>query len=63
MSDHGFDFGTTHHHNADNAWIATNLSFNNRDGTMRDIAPTVLEYLGVNWKELKPELRGKSLLE
>jgi bisphosphoglycerate-independent phosphoglycerate mutase (AlkP superfamily) len=72
MTDHGLDEGSIIHANAPDAWMATNLPVhplyyqqkNQRAfGTMRDVAPTVLDYYGIDYKSRVPQIRGKSLLQ
>jgi predicted AlkP superfamily phosphohydrolase/phosphomutase len=72
MADHGFDPGSRVHENAPDAWMATNLPVhylyyqqkNQRAfGTMRDVAPTILDYYGIDYKTRVPQIRGKSLLQ
>jgi predicted AlkP superfamily phosphohydrolase/phosphomutase len=72
MADHGFDPGARGHANAPDAWMATNLPvhelyYQQQDqrafGTMRDVAPTILAYYGINYKTRVPQIRGKSLLQ
>jgi hypothetical protein len=72
MNDHGFDVGGYNHYNAPDCWMVTNLpvdpAYRVQDrqrafGTMRDIAPTILEWYSVDWQSRQPGMRGKSLLE
>jgi predicted AlkP superfamily pyrophosphatase or phosphodiesterase len=71
-NDHGFDVGEYNHYNAPDCWMITNLPvdpvYRLQDrqrafGTMRDIAPTILEWYSVDWQSRQPRMRGKSLLE
>ena len=72
MTDHGFDPGARVHENAPDAWMATNLPVHElyyqqqgqrAFGTMRDVAPTILAYYGIDYKIRVPQIRGKSLLQ
>lgn len=71
-ADHGFDEGQDGHQDADDIWMVTNLPVHpayvdqanqKAFGTMRDLAPTVLSYYGIDYSSLIPRLRGKSLLK
>lgn len=61
-SDHGFDEGKREHKHADGVFIASNLPSKLKDGTQGDLAPTIYELLGIDWKEFSPPLPGRSLL-
>ncbi len=74
ITDHGFDEGKTSHDNAPDGWMFTNLPIEpayadqnpNKQiawGTNRDIVPTLYEWLGIDYSEKKPQIRGKSLLQ
>jgi predicted AlkP superfamily pyrophosphatase or phosphodiesterase len=60
-SDHGFDVATTHHGKATHAFLATNDPKVTSAGEQRDIAPTILQALGVDVSTITPALPGKSL--
>jgi len=71
VADHGFDEGETIHRNSPDAWMAGNIPFdssywlNDRQkafASLIDWRPTLLEFLGINWKNYTPVMRGKSLL-
>ncbi len=71
MADHGFDEDATGHPNAPDAWMITDIpidpayvqqSDQKAFGTLRDVAPTILEHFGFNWRSFMPRLRGKSLV-
>ncbi len=71
-ADHGFDEGKEGHQDADDLWMVTNLPVHSAYldqknqkafGTMRDLAPTVLSYYGIDYSSFIPRLRGKSLLK
>jgi hypothetical protein len=60
-ADHGFDVGTTHHTNATHIFLASNDPLLMSAGEQRDIAPTLLQALGVDVAKITPALPGKSL--
>lgn len=71
-ADHGFDEGARAHKNAADGWMVTTLpvygGYGLKSGrhrafaTIRDLAPTILQWFGIDWALMVPELRGKSLL-
>lgn len=69
ISDHGFDADLNTHHNAPDAFLATDLPLKQfycegeTTGTMRDAANTILDYYGIDWRSRIPQMRGKSLLK
>ena len=72
IADHGFDEDKNKHYNAPDSWMAGNIPFHRAywldDGqkafaSLIDWRPTLLEFLGINWREYTPMLRGKSLLD
>jgi predicted AlkP superfamily pyrophosphatase or phosphodiesterase len=60
-ADHGFDVGTTHHTNATHVFLASNDPLLLSAGEQKDIAPTLLQVLGVDLGKITPALPGKSL--
>ena len=60
-ADHGFEVRTTHHNKATHIFLATNDPLVASAGEQRDIAPTVLQGLGVDISKITPPLPGKSL--
>jgi hypothetical protein len=74
LTDHGFDEAGFTHHNAPDAWMATNLNVHTdyalkvhekqrAVAAMRDMLPTILEYYGIDYSAFMPQIRGKSLLK
>jgi hypothetical protein len=72
VADHGFDEDKDYHRNAADAWIAGNIGFDRAYwlqndqkayASLTDFRPTLLEFLGIDWQEKEPVMRGKSLLE
>jgi predicted AlkP superfamily pyrophosphatase or phosphodiesterase len=72
VADHGFDEDKDYHRNAADAWMAGNIGFDRaywlQDNqkayaSLIDFRPTLLEFLGIDWQEKEPVMRGKSLLE
>ena len=72
VADHGFDENQVIHANAPDSWMAGNIPFHRAywlsDGqkafaSLIDWRPTLLEFLGVNWREYTPMMKGKSLLD
>ena len=70
MADHGFDEDATGHPNAGDAWMITDIPIDpayvqqpdqKAFGTLRDVAPTILEHFGFDWRTFHPPMRGKSL--
>jgi predicted AlkP superfamily phosphohydrolase/phosphomutase len=59
VSDHGFNPNAKHHKSAPASILVTDLPVARR-GTLRDIFPTVLDYLGI---KIPQGIRGNSLLE
>ncbi len=59
--DHGFNEGQKGHSYAPYVFLATNDPKVNRDGDRMDIAPTILERLGINLNTLQPPLTGVPL--
>lgn len=71
VADHGFDEGENIHRNSPDAWMAGNIPFDSAYwlndqqkafASLIDWRPTLLEFLGIDWKIYKPIMRGKSLL-
>jgi hypothetical protein len=60
-ADHGFDVGKSGHGNAPLVFLGTNDKQVTRNGSRADIAPTILDRLGVNLAKLTPPLDGESL--
>jgi len=60
-ADHGFDVGTTHHGKATHIFLASNDPLLTAAGEQRDIAPTILQAMGVDLSSITPALPGKSL--
>jgi len=61
-SDHGFDEGKKTHGNAPYVWLATNDSdLIAKEGDQMDIAPTILERLGIDVAIFQPVMPGKLL--
>ncbi|HEX7599229.1 MAG TPA: alkaline phosphatase family protein [Polyangia bacterium] len=60
-SDHGFDVASTHHSRASHSFLASSDPQLVKSGDQRDIAPTLLQTLGVDPSKLAPPLPGKSL--
>ena len=60
-ADHGFDVATTHHGKATHIFLASNDPQVTSTGEQRDIAPTILQALGVDLSIITPALPGKSL--
>ena len=60
-ADHGFDVGTTRHTKATHVFLASNDPLVATAGEQRDIAPTILQALGVDTSKITPTLPGKSL--
>ena len=60
-ADHGFDVETTHHTKATHIFLASNDPLLMSAGEQRDIAPTLLQALGVEVSKITPALPGKSL--
>jgi predicted AlkP superfamily pyrophosphatase or phosphodiesterase len=60
-ADHGFDVGAKTHQNAPHISLASSDPRIVGPGQQRDIAPTVLQALGVDLATVQPSLPGKSL--
>jgi hypothetical protein len=60
-ADHGFDVGAKGHHNAPYVFLATNDKQVTRAGMRVDVAPTVLDRLGIDLAKIQPALDGESL--
>ena len=60
-ADHGFDEGMKTHADAPYVFLATNDKGIVRRGTRADIAPTILERLGIDLKRIEPLLDGRPL--
>lgn len=72
VADHGFDENKNIHANAPDAWMAGNIPFHRAYwlndeqkafASLIDWRPTLLEFLGIDWKDHTPMMRGKSLLD
>lgn len=70
MADHGFNEGANGHPYAPDAWMITDIPIDpayvqqpdqKAFGTLRDVAPTILQHFGFDWKSFFPDMRGKSL--
>lgn len=70
MADHGFNEDANGHPYAPDAWMLTDIPIDplyiqqpdqKAFGTLRDVAPTLLQYYGFDWKSFFPDMRGKSL--
>jgi len=62
-ADHGFDIGKHAHLDAPFVWLATNDKSVMRRGYQVDIAPTIYESLGIDWRDFEPPLDGNPLNE
>ncbi len=62
-ADHGFDEGMKSHRDAPYVFFATNDSKVIRRGVRADIAPTILDRLGLDLTRIKPPLDGHPLTE
>ena len=60
-ADHGFNIGQKHHEYAPYVFLATNDKQVIRGGTRADIAPTILDRLGVDLSKIEPKLDGEPL--
>jgi len=60
-SDHGFDEGKKTHKNAPHTFLATNDKKIVRGGDQKDIVPTILTEMGIDYTKFDPKLPGKSL--
>jgi hypothetical protein len=60
-ADHGFDEGQKSHRNAPYVFLATNDTKVMRGGFREDVAPTILERMGVDLAKLSPPLDGQAL--
>lgn len=61
-TDHGMDEGGFEHAQAPDTFLATNHKGPLRTGDRKDIAPTILDYFGVNTATIRPPLEGLSLV-
>ncbi|MBI5240641.1 MAG: alkaline phosphatase family protein [Elusimicrobia bacterium] len=61
VTDHGMDAGQKEHFNAPETFLATNLRRRLRPGDRKDVAPTVLDALGLDASSIRPRLDGRSL--
>jgi predicted AlkP superfamily phosphohydrolase/phosphomutase len=70
MADHGFNEDASGHPFAPDAWMITDIPIDpayvqqpdqKAFGTLRDVAPTILQHFGFDWKSFFPDMRGKSL--
>jgi predicted AlkP superfamily pyrophosphatase or phosphodiesterase len=62
-ADHGFEKGSKRHGGATHIFLGTNDPKVSRNGEQRDIAPTVLEAMGVDLSKIKPHLPGAALIK
>lgn len=62
VADHGFDVGSKGHAYAPYVFLATNDKKVIRGGTRADIAPTIMDRLGLDLSTFNPRLDGASLL-
>jgi len=60
-ADHGFEVGTKNHGNATHIFLATSDPSVAQAGQQRDIAPTILQAMGVDLAKITPALPGKPL--
>jgi hypothetical protein len=60
-ADHGFDVGSKNHSHATHIFLASNDKRVKGPGEQQDIAPTVLDAMGVDIAKLTPALPGRSL--
>jgi len=60
-SDHGMDENGIEHHNAPTTFLATNNKKSLINGDRKDIAPTIYEEYGLDYRKFTPLLDGKSL--
>ena len=60
-ADHGFEVGTKNHGNAPHIFLATSDPSVAQAGLQRDIAPTILQAMGVDLAKIRPVLPGKPL--
>jgi len=60
-ADHGFDIDGTSHRHAPYVFLGTNDKKVIRGGSRADIAPTILDRLGVDLSKINPPLDGESL--
>jgi hypothetical protein len=60
-SDHGFDEGLKSHQNAPYVFLASNDPNLTRSGWREDIAPTIMDSIGLDLQLLTPVLDGESL--
>jgi predicted AlkP superfamily pyrophosphatase or phosphodiesterase len=60
-ADHGFNIGASGHRYAPYVFLATNDKKVMRSGTRTDIAPTVLDRMGVDLSKIEPRLDGETL--
>ena len=61
VSDHGFDEGRNIHSDAPYAFLATNDATVMRAGGRADIAPTIMERMGLDLSKISPALDGHPL--
>ncbi|XUX00221.1 MAG: alkaline phosphatase family protein [Dehalogenimonas sp.] len=59
-ADHGFDEGLKTHNNAPHVFLATNDSRHITAGWRQDIAPTIMDRMGISLTDLQPILGGGS---
>jgi predicted AlkP superfamily pyrophosphatase or phosphodiesterase len=60
-ADHGFDKGSKRHSAASHVFLGTNAPGIGQAGEQRDITPTILSAMGVQWTSLLPHLPGRAL--
>ena len=60
-ADHGFNVGAKGHPNAPYVFLGTNDKQVMRGGSRADIAPTILDRLGVDLAKITPPLDGETL--
>jgi predicted AlkP superfamily pyrophosphatase or phosphodiesterase len=60
-TDHGFDDGQRSHRSAPRSWLATNDGAVTAGGHLRDVAPTILDRMGVSIDAAVPPYPGRSL--
>lgn len=60
-TDHGWNEDFKRHDRAPRSWLITNDREIKRGGTLPDLAVTILDRFGVNWKVFEPPLVGRPL--
>lgn len=60
-TDHGFDEGLRSHKDAPRVYLIGNMKSLCRNGDQRDIVPTLLAEMGLDYTGLQPKYKGKAL--